>query len=244
VRRLSVRRLLAHLFTRSHYGLVWDWEARTHRRARVSVCGLDDLKEYERSGISTAGDVAELTHMRPTDVALEIGCGTGRIGRHLAPRCRHWIGTDASERMLRHAKRELAGFSNVSFQQVSGYDLTGIADVSVDIVYCSGVFMHIDEWDRYRYVTEAYRVLKPGGRLYVDNFDLLSPAGWRLFQELAAIPPKDRPLNISKSSTPDELQTYVAQASFTGIRVRRGDMWVTVTATKGSESADGSAASQ
>ena len=36
---------------------------------------------------------------------------------------------------------------------------------TIDVVYCTTVFMHLEEWDRYRYIKGAFRVLKPGGRL-------------------------------------------------------------------------------
>ena len=111
---------------------------------------------------------------------------------------------------------------------LNGTDLHGIADQSVDVAYCSGVFMHLDEWDRYRYVVEARRVLKPGGRLYIDNFNLRSAEGWALFEDLYHLEPAARPPNISRSSTPEELLTYAERASFTDIRVLTRGLWVTV----------------
>ena len=37
-----------------------------------------------------------------------------------------------------------------------------IADSSIDVVYSTVVFMHLESWDRYAYVKEARRVLPPG----------------------------------------------------------------------------------
>lgn len=100
---------------------------------------------------------------------LEIGCGTGRIGAHIAPHCRRWTGADVSVNMLRFARRDLGALGNVNLVRLNGFDLTGVADCSQDAVYCSAVFMHLDEWDRFRYVQESLRTLRPGGRLFVDN---------------------------------------------------------------------------
>jgi putative nucleotidyltransferase with HDIG domain len=103
-----------------------------------------------------------------------------------------------------------------------------VADRSLDVVYCTGVFMHLDEWERFRYVVEARRVLRPGGRLYVDNFNLLEPEGWALFMEHFRMDPSKRPANVSRHSTPQELERYLAQAGYENVRVRTGGLWVTV----------------
>jgi hypothetical protein len=92
--------------------------------------------------------------------------------------------------------------------------------------------MHLDEWDRYRYVLEARRVLKPAGRLYIDNFNLRSAEGWALFEDLFQLEPAARPPNISRSSTPEELLTYAERAGFTNIRVLTRGLWVTVVGVK------------
>ena len=80
-----------------------------------------------------------------------------------------------------------------SFLPLNGVDLTGVHDATIDVAYCSGVFMHLDEWDRFRYVTEMRRVLKPGGRIYFDNFNLRSDEGWQLFEDLFRMEPAARP---------------------------------------------------
>ena len=227
-----VNRLLPRLLSRSDYGLVWNWVGRSLTAARWSVAGTADLAEIERTGLSSADTIARETGIGPTDVVLEIGCGIGRVGRHLAPRCGRWIGADVSPRMLSHARRAMAGISNVSFQPLTGYNLTGIDDASVDVVYCTAVFMHLDEWDRYAYVLDSGRVLRPGGRLYIDNFNLLGEEGWQLFLENSRYDPAARPPNISKASTPEELRTYVERAGFTDVRVLAGPLWLTVVARK------------
>ncbi len=149
---------------RGNYGGVWDDSGVSGSivNARISVAGNADLEEYSRSGESTASDIVEQARVSANDTVLEIGCGTGRIGIKLAPRCGHWIGSDVSRNMLRHAEDTLRDHKNVSFVHLNGTDLLGIADQSVDVAYCSGVFMHLDEWDRYRYVVEARRALEAG----------------------------------------------------------------------------------
>jgi SAM-dependent methyltransferase len=240
--RFTIRRISRFWTTavagRTEYGRVWDSVSQSLGDARRAVAGYADSGEWARSGAATADDIARETDLRPGDVVLEIGCGAGRVGEHLVTRCARWIGTDVSKHMLSHARNALRGHDNVSLVHLDGTGLSGIPGESVDVLYCTTVFMHIEEWDRYRYVRDAHRVLRPGGRIYLDSFSLLSPDGWKLFEELAALTPAARPPHISKASTPQELEAYVDHAGFVDRRTRAGSMYVTVMARKGSPHED------
>jgi ubiquinone/menaquinone biosynthesis C-methylase UbiE len=214
------------------YGLVWDREAGTLADAMDSVAGYTDRAEWERSGRSTAEHLIKTLNICPKDDVLEVGCGAARVGVHLAPRCRHWTGADVSGNMLRFAASALQHMQNTSLHKLNGFDLSGLADNSADVAYCTAVFMHLDEWDRFRYVQEFHRVLRPGGRVYFDNFDLRSPDGWELFQEMSSLDIAVRPPNVSKASTQQELEWYAQQAGFVDIGNETGQLWITVTATK------------
>jgi len=89
------------------------------------------------------------------------------------------------------------------------------------------VFMHLEEWDRYNYILEAKRILRPGGRFYCDNVDLASPAGWAVFEESRLrFPPGQRPAQISKCSTQPEIETFLRRAGFADVKVAgRLDFW-------------------
>lgn len=152
------------------------------------------------------------------DVVLEIGAGVGRVGAAVAPLCREWIGVDVSENMVGHMQRRLAGLGNVRTMATNGFDLAGVPSESVDVVYCTVVFQHLDEWERYGYIAEGFRVLKPGGRMLVDNVNLVSDQGWQFFRQHCAISPRKRPPHLSRTSTPQELETYFQRAGYCDIR--------------------------
>ena len=217
---------------RGDYRKVWDGVSRNMNEARVSVAGYSDDAEWERTGIESADLLQRECAIEATDVVMEIGCGAGRIAHFLAPRCEKWIGGDVSVNMLTHAADALHDVPNVSFVPLNGSDLSQIADESLDVIYCTVVFMHLDEWDRYRYVSEMYRVLKHGGRVYFDNYNLLSPEGWSFFLEQCEHEPVNRPANISRSSTPQELRAYAERAGFDDIAVKPAGLFVAVIARK------------
>jgi SAM-dependent methyltransferase len=212
--------------SRYEYKAVWTAMSQTEQTARAQVIGdVDDVYMLETAQ-ETRRWLEESVGVKPDDIILEIGCGIGRVGLALAPRCKQWIGCDVSPNMLEFARERLAAFSNVQFVELSGFDLRPIQSGSVDLVYCTVVFMHLDEWDRYNYILEAYRVLRPGGRIFVDNFNLCSDEGWGVFEAVRQIAPKSRPPAISKSSTPQEIEVYLRRAGFEDIRVVEEQTWV------------------
>ena len=213
-------------FTRDQYKSAWNSVSASEEDAKFAVSGYTDEATYQSTAVGTVGMLNGTVGIGPDDVVLEIGAGVGRVAAALAPLCKEWIGVDVSSNMVRHMRTRLAHLPNVRAVESSGYDLAGIPDQSVDVVYSTVVFMHLDEWDRYSYVAEGMRILRPGGRMLVDNVDLTSDAGWKFFEEHRKIPPAERPARISKTSTPDELRTYFSRAGFEGIEQRHWDLWI------------------
>jgi len=219
-RRFRVARTDESAPVRADYKATWEAVAVDLDSAKVSVAGYTDEEKYEQTAAATVHVLEQTVGIRPDDEILEIGCGVGRVGKALAPRCKRWVGTDVSANMLRHARERLSGLDNVELVELNGWDLAPIPSSSLDVVYCTVVFMHLDEWERFGYVQESMRVLRPGGRIYIDNFNLCSDDGWAFFMEMSeSYHPLGRPPNISKSSTPDELRTYLERAGFTDVRL-------------------------
>ncbi len=218
---------------RADYKTVWNAVSRDSDSAKLAVSGYTDEDEYRRLADATVATLRRTVGIGGDDVVLEIGCGVGRVGPAIAPVCKKWIATDVSENMLEHTRERTKGLDNVETVATNGWDLSPIADGSVDVVYCTVVFMHLDEWERFSYVREAMRILQPGGRVYVDNFNLLGDDGWAFFLSTAEqYAPLERPPNISKSSTPEELRTYLARAGFTKIGLEQNEMWTWAYGTK------------
>lgn len=226
VRRIAIAGHLRARPSRAGYKGAWEAMSRTEAQAKLAVSGFTEESGYRDTGRMTAEQLQESVGIKADDVVLEIGAGVGRVGAAVAPLCREWIGADVSENMLRHLRPRLKGLPNVRAVALNGYDLAPLFSESIDLVYATVVFMHLDEWERYGYVAEGMRVLRPGGRMYVDNFNLLSDDGWAVFERHRQMSPFNRPPHISKSSTPQELETYFRRAGFENIRQKQDRLWI------------------
>ena len=169
-----------HELHRSQYSAVWDSLSVTSDGAAFAATGFSDESSLQTSGKQVAKRIAVAISLTASDDVLEIGCGVGRVGWAVAPECRSWIGCDISKTMLSHAQRRLAGLSNVRFVHLHEANLGEIPDASVDIVYCTNMLAHLDPMERWQYVMESHRILRPSGRLYIDTIALDSPEGWAI----------------------------------------------------------------
>jgi len=103
---------------------------------------------------------------------LEIGCGTGRVTRHLRrvlPDTASLIASDISPDMLEIAKEKLKGL-NIEWQIIDAQQLP-FDDLSIDLVVCCFAIMFFE--DKSKALAEVFRVLKPGGMLLFTTWDKL-----------------------------------------------------------------------
>ncbi len=128
-----------------------------------------DWDEMRALDLPASGVEAALLSLVPADEPgrlLDIGTGTGRVLELLAPRVRQALGVDASKAMLALARARLSRteLAHCSVRLGDMYRLA-LADASFDTVVLQMV-LHYAE-DPAGAVTEAARVLRPGGRLIV-----------------------------------------------------------------------------
>jgi ubiquinone/menaquinone biosynthesis C-methylase UbiE len=112
--------------------------------------------------------VVELARPRPTDLALDVATAAGHTALALAPHVSRVIGVDITPEMLAEARKLQAqrGVENVEFRLASVVDLP-FPDETFDVVTCRRAAHHFA--DIGRALLEMRRVLRPGGRLVIDD---------------------------------------------------------------------------
>jgi arsenite methyltransferase len=124
-------------------------------RDRVSLAAF-------RDGVLARAD------LRPGDVVLDVGCGTGLIGfaalERLGP-SGQVIFSDISDDLLDECRRTAGDDPRATFVNTAADDLTAIDDASIDVVTMRSVLIYSDRKEAA--FREFFRVLRPGGRLSI-----------------------------------------------------------------------------
>lgn len=106
---------------------------------------------------------ASLQRPEHRNVALDFGCGVGRLTRALSSRYANVIGVDISPSMIRRAKELHADLANVRFIENAKPDLSFVDSASVDFVYSVITLHHIPAMLQRTYIAEFMRILSPRG---------------------------------------------------------------------------------
>jgi ubiquinone/menaquinone biosynthesis C-methylase UbiE len=105
---------------------------------------------------------------------LDIGCGDGATELFMQRYFPQWklTGIDVSAKSIEAAQQKQ--LPQVSFCVYDGLHIPFEAN-SMDIVFIAGVLHHMDATFHLEILTEAARVLKKGGRLYIYEHNPLNP---------------------------------------------------------------------
>lgn len=161
-----------------------DWNGRALDDARYFVA-FGQRRQSDEGFNATAADairrirrdfhwLAQHTSVRSRRI-LEIGCGVGRLMRNLSEDCGEIHGVDISDEMIRLGHEWLAGIPHAHLHVTTESDLRAFASDSFDVVYSYAVMQHLPGHILFwRYLHEAFRVLKVGGIL-VAQFNGMAP---------------------------------------------------------------------
>jgi SAM-dependent methyltransferase len=158
--------------------------------APLDIINFAGAGNYVGHGDKFVANLVSLGNLQENQAVLEIGCGIGRIATGLHRRFGErlsYLGFDivrygitwCQKHFATRSQRYKFAHSNIynSFYNPRGrlspaaYAFPAEA-ASIDFVFASSVFTHMQPPDVQHYIRESARVLKPGGRVYFTCFIL------------------------------------------------------------------------
>ncbi|NCN86715.1 class I SAM-dependent methyltransferase [archaeon] len=131
------------------------------------------IDTYNKTAKEYAEKVKELVPMNelekfvnyvPKGNILDIGCGSGVQARHLQERGLQVYGIDLSEKLIKLAKKES---QNSFFNKMDMRELKFISGM-FDGIWSVASLLHLEKKDVPLALSEAYRILKPEGIMYLS----------------------------------------------------------------------------
>lgn len=138
---------------------------RRRRSAEFFSASADRWDQLRRDLFGGRADLLPLFGLLdPEWTVADLGAGTGGLSTILAPFVSRLVGVDRSEAMLEEAARRLDGLDNVELR-VGDLEALPLGDAEIDLAVMSLVLHYtVDPREALR---EAWRVLKPSGRLLI-----------------------------------------------------------------------------
>lgn len=187
-----------------------------------ACCSTMPLVETDAELSLGCGNPLALAALQPGQVVLDLGSGAGAdvfpAARRVEPGGKV-IGLDMLEEMLARARAtaERAGYTNVEFRQGDAQHIP-LEDACVDVVISNCVLNLVQ--DKGQAFREAYRVLKPGGRLSISDIVTDRP-----FNPTLRADPKAWSACVSGALPEVEYLALVAQSGFDDIQAVRSQDW-------------------
>jgi demethylmenaquinone methyltransferase/2-methoxy-6-polyprenyl-1,4-benzoquinol methylase/phosphoethanolamine N-methyltransferase len=115
-----------------------------------------------------------LAAIQPGEMVLDVGCGTGTLAimaKEGPGRDAQIAGIDAAPEMIERARQKAAArHLSIDFQQGLA-ERVQFEDATFDVVMNSLMMHHLPGQLQGKAIAEMYRVLKPGGRLLIVDFE-------------------------------------------------------------------------
>lgn len=157
-------------------------------------------QNYVHSATHATGEdldwILKFANPQPHEAVLDVATGGGHTALKFAPHVQRVVATDITQKMLDAARGFITPQAdNVTFK-IADAEALPFDDATFDIVTCRIAAHHFS--DIYKFVLEAVRVLKAGGRLVVQ--DQYAPPDERAAEYIDAFETLRDPSHVRKFS--------------------------------------------
>jgi arsenite methyltransferase len=185
------------------------------RAIGYSDADLEAVPEGANLGLG-CGNPSAIASLEPGEIVLDLGSGAGfdafLVARKVGPSGKV-IGVDMTPEMLAKARANAksGGYDNVEFRKGEIEDLP-VDSGTIDIII-SNCVINLSP-DKSRVFSEAFRVLRPGGRIAVSDIVLTAPLPDYIRDSIAAYT-----ACVAGASIKEEYLDAVRSAGFTDIKI-------------------------
>ncbi len=161
LRKIKYSRMVKKLGWKQTVLDFWKWESGSKTNSVYAIiCDGAKKEDFDTNDRS----LVWLLNPKSSDGCLNIGCGIGRVEKHLHSHVLEMHSVDMSEGMIQIARENCKNIPNVYFYVNSGDSLSMFQNNTFDIAFAELLFQHVPLEVIKAYVAEVHRVLKPGGR--------------------------------------------------------------------------------
>jgi len=194
--KLHIRKLLILIASTAllSYPLT-GWTAEGKHKASHPHIRFDDIQKWtaifekpERAAWQKPEEVVKKLELKPGEIVVDIGAGTGYFTRLFAAAVGdegRAIGLDIEQSMVDYMQEDAKkrGLSNYEARVVKPDDV-GLSPQSVDVIFICNTYHHIN--NRVNYLKRLTQALKPNGRIViVDFYKKPLPVGPRVVNKIS-----------------------------------------------------------
>jgi len=151
---------------------------------------------------------------------VDVGCGSGRLAFQLKDFLEGpYVGTDVVPELYKYAQR-ICKRPDWKFLNAPGLTIP-LPDDSADFVCFFSVFTHLLHDESYKYLAEARRVVKPGGKIIFSFLEFAVPSHWFIFQGVLDDIRPDKVLNQFMDR--DAIQAWASHLNLNVLDITSGD---------------------